>query len=60
MNLNGRRESKNVDDRRSMSTAGKAGVGIGGVIIAAIFAIIMGKDPTEVLQSADLGNSTAT
>lgn len=59
MNLNGRRESKNVDDRRSMSTAGKAGVGIGGVIIAAIFAIIMGKDPTEVLQSADLGNSTA-
>ena len=60
MNLNGRRESKNVDDRRSMSTAGKAGVGIGSVIIAAIFAIIMGKDPTEVLQSADLGNSTAT
>jgi predicted metalloprotease len=60
MNLNGRRESKNVDDRRSMSTAGKAGVGIGGVIIATIFAIIMGKDPTEVLQSADLGNSTAT
>jgi len=43
-----------------MSTAGKAGIGIGGVIIAAIFAIIMGKDPTEVLQSADLGNSTAT
>ncbi|MBQ6668415.1 MAG: zinc metallopeptidase [Bacteroidales bacterium] len=60
MNLNGRRESKNVDDRRSMSTAGKAGVGIGGVIIAAIFAIIMGKDPTEVLQSADLGNNAAT
>ena len=59
MNLNGRRESKNVEDRRSMSTAGKAGLGIGGVVIAAIFALIMGKDPTEVLQSANF-NATET
>ena len=59
MYLNGRRESKNVEDRRSMSTAGKAGLGIGGVVIAAIFALIMGKDPTEVLQSANF-NATET
>lgn len=60
MDLKGRRESKNVEDRRSMSTAGKAGLGIGGVVIAAIITLIMGGDPTEVLQSADLGNPAQT
>ncbi len=60
MDLKGRRESKNVEDRRSMSTAGKAGLGIGGVVIAAIITLIMGGDPTEVLQSADLRNPAQT
>lgn len=60
MDLKGRRESKNVEDRRSMSTAGKAGLGIGGVVIAAIITLIMGGDPAEVLQSADLGNPAQT
>lgn len=60
MNLNGRRESKNVDDRRGMSTAGKAGLGIGGTIIVAIIALIMGGDPTEVLQNANLSGAAGT
>ena len=60
MNLNGRRESKNVEDRRRMSTAGKAGLGIGGTIIVALIALIMGGDPSEVLQNANLSSVPAT
>ncbi len=41
MKLNGRRESDNVEDRRGMSTAAKAGIGgIGGLIVAIIFSFI--------------------
>ena len=40
MKLDGRRESSNVEDRRGMSGAGKAGVGLGGVAIIAIMALI--------------------
>lgn len=56
MKLNGRRESTNVSDRRGMS-AGKAagGIGIGGIIIAMIFAYFTGGNPLEVaLQNIDL------
>lgn len=51
MNLNGRRQSSNVDDRRGMGGKGKAGLGIGAVIIAAIIAWISGGNPLEVLMS---------
>ena len=57
MNLQGRRESKNVDDRRGQ-VGKKAGLGIGGLIIAGIIVLIMGGDPTKVLQLAG-GNSTS-
>lgn len=51
MNLDGRRESSNVDDRRrsSMSTAG--GIGIGGIIIAALMTWVMGGNPLDAIQS---------
>lgn len=52
MKLTGRRESSNVDDRRGMSTAGIGGIGIGGVIVAALMAWLMGGNPIEALQSA--------
>lgn len=52
MKLTGRRESSNVDDRRGMSSAGIGGIGIGGVIVAALMAWFMGGDPIEALQSA--------
>lgn len=49
MNLSGRRQSSNVEDRRS--SGGKvAGMGIGGVIIVGIIALLMGRNPTEVVQ----------
>lgn len=53
MNLNGRRESSNVSDRRGMSGGGKiAGIGgIGAVVIAAIIAWLSGGNPLEVLVS---------
>lgn len=52
MKLNGRRESTNVDDRRRMSGGTKAGLGIGGVILAALIAWISGGDPfSAVMQT---------
>lgn len=51
MNLNGRRESSNVDDRRGMSSAGISGIGIGGIIIAALVTWFMGGDPMDTIQS---------
>lgn len=58
MNLSGRRTSSNVDDRRRMSGGTKAGLGIGGIIIAALLTFIMGGDPSSVLKNADLSSIT--
>ena len=53
MKLDGRRQSTNVDDRRGMSV-GKAagGIGIGGLIIVGIITLLLGGDPTDVIQNA--------
>ena len=52
MKLNGRRESSNVDDRRrsGLSTAG--GIGIGGIIVAALLTWVMGGNPLDAIQQA--------
>ena len=51
MRLDGRRQSTNVDDRRGMSTGKMAGgVGLGGLIIVGLIALLMGGDPSEILQ----------
>ena len=42
MRMDGRRESSNVDDRRRLSGGGKAGLGIGGLIIVALITWFMG------------------
>ena len=52
MNLKGRRESTHVEDRRGKGSKMAIGGGIGGVIIAAIIALLMGGDPSEVVQQA--------
>ena len=51
MQLEGRRQSTNVDDRRGMS-AGKVagGVGLGGLIIIGIITLLMGGNPADVLE----------
>lgn len=57
MNLEGRRESSNIDDRRGRSVGGgfrfgpKGGLGIGAVIIIALITYLMGGDPTTVLSA---------
>ena len=53
MRLNGRRESSNVEDRRGMSGATKAGFGgIGAIIIAALFAWMSGGDPLQAVMNS--------
>lgn len=59
MRLEGRRESKNVDDRRGR-TAKTAGLGIGGLIIAGIIALFMGGDPSSVLRQKASSNMQTT
>ena len=51
MQLDGRRQSTNVDDRRGISV-GKAagGLGLGGLIIVGLITLLMGGDPTEVIE----------
>ena len=52
MRLDGRRESSNVDDRRRLSGGSKAGMGMGGIVIAALLAWVMGGNPLDALQQA--------
>ncbi len=59
MNLNGRRESSNISDRRGGGGGKKVGAGIGAVIIAAIIAWISGGNPLDVLMS-NAGSFTST
>lgn len=49
MDLSGRRESTNVDDRRG-SAGTKVGIGCGGIILIVIISLLMGKNPMELLQ----------
>ena len=52
MKLNGRRESDNVEDRRGMSTAAKAGIGgLGGIIIVALFTLLSGGNLGDVISN---------
>lgn len=50
MNLEGRRQSTNVDDRRGRSVGKAGGIGLGGILIAGLLYLVFGVNPTEVLQ----------
>ena len=52
MDLDGRRESENFEDRRGMSAGTMAGMGIGGMILIGIITLLMGGNPMEVLEQA--------
>lgn len=50
MKWQGGRRGGNIDDRRGMSTGGKVAVGgVGGIIILVV-SMLMGVDPTQLLQ----------
>ncbi|MBR1991631.1 MAG: neutral zinc metallopeptidase [Bacteroidales bacterium] len=60
MNLSGRRESSNVDDRRGKRGGKIAGVGIGGAIIIGIICLILGKNPSEIINNSQLTGGAET
>lgn len=62
MRWKGRQKSTNVEDRRrGGSTARKVGGGFGlGTILIVVFALLMGKNPGELLQLFDGGGAVAT
>ena len=45
-----------MDDRRRMGGGKKAGIGIGGLVVAALITWLMGGNPLSVLTQADLGS----
>lgn len=51
MKLDGRRESSNVEDRRGLSGGGKAGLGLGGIIIVGLLTLLMGGDLGDVFKA---------
>ena len=58
MDLTGRRESSNVDDRRRVSGKAIGGMGIGGLIVMGLIVWIMGGNPLSVLQNSNLSGGT--
>ena len=60
MNLSGRRQSSNVEDRRGKGGKIAVGGGIGGAIVIALIAILMGKDPSSALQQLGSQNTEET
>ena len=50
MDLEGRRESENFEDRRSMSGGAIAGMGIGTMLIIGLITMLMGGNPLDVIQ----------
>ena len=55
----GRKQSQNVEDRRGMRVGG-VGLGVGGVVVLALVALLFGVDPTTVLQEITTSNVPAT
>ena len=61
MKLDGRRQSTNVDDRRSSSAGRTAGLGIGGMVILGLIIWATGGNPLQVLQySGGIGSGAQT
>ena len=61
MRWKGRKESSNVEDRRGMSPKGKGIVGGGiGTIAIALVVLLLGGDPTAILQNAQSTDQTTS
>jgi predicted metalloprotease len=55
------RSSGNVEDRRGMGPVGIGGLGLGGVVIVSIIALLLGKNPLDVIgQVADQSATAPT
>ena len=51
----GRRQSRNIEDRRGMRASGAIGGGIGSVVLVLILALVFGVDPRQLLVQAPQG-----
>ena len=54
MQLDGRRQSSNVDDRRSGGSTVKTvgGLGLGGLLIVGVISLLLGGNPQDVIEMA--------
>lgn len=59
MRWQGRRESSNVEDRRGISPKGIIGGGLGTIAIALVV-LLLGGDPTSILQNSQQSNNYTT
>jgi predicted metalloprotease len=59
MRTEGQRESENVEDRRGMPVKGIAAGGGVVTLIVVVIALLMGKDPTPLLQQGGAGGAGA-
>lgn len=60
MKWTGRRQSTNIEDRRGMSRGGLlAGGGLTGIIVI-VAALLLGVDPSQLLQQVDTGSEIST
>ena len=59
MRWRGERQSSNIEDRRGMSPKGIIGGGIGSIAVI-IIVLLLGGDPTSLLQNIDTNNQTST
>lgn len=60
MKLDGRRSSSNVDDRRGQGGGIRKGMGIGGLIVAALLGWILTGNPFQFVSGGDIGNLITT
>ena len=59
MRWKGRKESSNVEDRRGLSPKGMVGGGIGTIAIVLVV-LLLGGDPTSILQNVQLDDQGTT
>ena len=52
MQLDGRRQSANVEDRRGTSVKKVGGIGLGGAIVIGLITLLFGGNPAEVIETA--------
>ena len=50
MQLDGRRQSSNVEDRRGSTVAKAGGLGLGGILIVGLISLLLGQDPSQVVD----------
>ena len=60
MDLNGRRQSTNVDDRRGGSVAKAGGIGLGGIVVVGLIVLLSGGNLSDVFQVAEQMGGTQT